>query len=168
MKNKPRQTEQGVRVSRRDILAAGGTTLVAASLLKSPFDFSVLAQAPDKVMTKNGGMKLTVLPKEGSKDPAEFSIAENAFWNEQLMEHAKFFIMLMPVPELNAQRSEAERFQQTFASQLTKSKAAQLDRSNYAAFNRSTIEMVKPFVEWKRKMGDAQASGKLQSLVWST
>jgi hypothetical protein len=168
MKNKPRQTEQSVRVSRRDILAAGGTTLVAATLLKSPFDFSVMAQAPHKVMTKNGGMKPTVLPKEGSKDPVDFSIAENAFWNEQLMEHAKFFIMLMPVPELNAQRAEAEKFMATFASQLQKSKTASLDRNNYVAFNRSTIEMVKPFVGWKRKMGDMQAAGKLKSLVWST
>lgn len=168
MKNTPREKEKVVKVSRRDVLAAGGTTLVAATLLKSPFDFSVLAQAPDKVMTKNGGMKPTVLPKEGSKDPVDFSIAENAFWNEQLMEHAKFFIMLMPVPELNAQRAEAEKFMATFASQLQKSKSASLDRNNYVAFNRSTIEMVKPFVDWKRKMGDMQAAGKLQSLVWST
>lgn len=61
--------EQAIRVSRRDILSAAGTTFVAATLLKSPFEFSVLAQAPDKVMTKNGGMKPTVLPNEGSQNP---------------------------------------------------------------------------------------------------
>lgn len=168
MKYKPRKTEEAGRVSRREILTAGGTTLVAATLLGPSFDISVLAQEADAVKTKNGGTKPTALPKEGSKDPVDFSIAENAFWNEQLMEHAKFFIMLMPVPELNAQRAEAEKFMATFASQLQKSKSASLDRNNYVAFNRSTIELVKPFVDWKRKMGDMQASGKLKSLVWST
>jgi hypothetical protein len=28
--------------------------------------------------------------------------------------------------------------------------------------------MVKPYAEWKRKMGELQASGKLKSLTWST
>jgi hypothetical protein len=120
------------------------------------------------VTTKNGGAKPTILPKEGSKDPVDFSIAENAFWNEQLMEHAMFFIMLMPGPELAAQRAEAERFQQQFASQLARSKSASLDRNNFAAFNRSTVEMVRPFVDWKRKNGELQATGKLKSLTWST
>ena len=168
MKDKPKETDQPVRVSRRDILTAGGTTVVAATLLGPSFNVSVLAQEPDRVKTKNGGTKLTVLPKEGSKDPVDFSIAENAFWNEQLMEHAKFFVMLMPVPELNPQRGEAEKFMATFASQLQKSKSASLDRNNYVAFNRTTIELVKPFADWKRKMGDMQASGQLKSLVWST
>ena len=168
MRDKSEEKQTAFKVSRREILAAGGTTLVAATLIRSPLDLVAHAQDPNRVMTKNGGTKPTVLPKEGSRDPVDFSVAENAFWNEQLMEHAKFFIMLMPVPELNAQRAEAERFMNSFASQLQRSKTARLDRNNYAAFNRSTIEMVKPFVDWKRRMGDMQSSGKLKSLVWST
>jgi hypothetical protein len=85
-----------------------------------------------------------------------------------MMEHAQFFIMLMPGPELASERSEAERFQRTFADLLAKSKAARLDRSNYAAFNRSNIEALKPYADWKRRMGAEQASGKLRSLVWQT
>jgi hypothetical protein len=27
------------------------------------------------------------------------SVAENLFWNEQMMEHAMFFVMLMPGPD---------------------------------------------------------------------
>jgi hypothetical protein len=160
--------EQGFKVSRREILMAGGATLIGATLFGSPFDFSVSSQDLKGVMMKNGGMKPTALPKEGSKDPADFSIAENLFWNEQLMEHAIFFGMLMPGPELATQRSEAERFQQTFAGQLQKAKTASLDRSNYVAFNRSTVELVKPFVDWKRRNGELQAAGKLKSLTWST
>jgi hypothetical protein len=158
--------EQGFKVSRREIFTAGGATLLGAVLLGSPFSFSASGQNTTK--TADGVMKPVVLPKNGSMDPVDFSIAENAFWNEQMMEHAKFFVMLMPGAELATVRSEAERFQQTFASQLEKARTARLDKSNYAAFNRSTIELLKPYSEWKRKNGDLQASGKLKSLTWST
>lgn len=159
---------ESFKVSRREILMAGGATLIGAALLGSPFNFVASGQDMTRVMTKNGGMKPTFLPKEGSRDPVDFSVAENIFWNEQLMEHAMFFVMLMPGPELADERAEAERFQQAFAAQVEKSKTARLDRNNYAAFNRSTVELVKPFVDWKRKNGALQASGKLKSLTWST
>jgi hypothetical protein len=84
------------------------------------------------------------------------------------MEHATFFIMLMPGPELAEVRGQAEQFQAAFAGQLQKAGAARLDRSNFAAFNQSTIELVKPFVDFKRRMRDQQASGNLKSLVWSS
>jgi hypothetical protein len=165
--NKENQTgAESFKVSRREILAASGTTLIGATLFGLPFSFSASGQ--DRTKMQSEVMKPTILPKEGSTDPVDFSIAENSFWNEQLMEHAIFFGMLMPGPELADERAEAERFQQTFASQLEKSKTAKLDKSNYAAFNRSTVEMVKPFVDWKRKNGELQASGKLKSLTWST
>ena len=113
-------------------------------------------------------MKEVVLPKAGSNDPVEFSIAESRFWNEQMMEHAQFFIMLMPGPELAAERAEAESFQRAFANQVATTKTAKLDRTNYAAFNRANIEVVKPYADWKRRMSAEQSSGKLRSLVWST
>jgi hypothetical protein len=177
MKDQSDEKHKG-QITRRKLIVAGGTTLVGATLFSSLFDFEALAQdvklLSDKelgsrsIMSKNGGMKPTILPQTGSNDPVAFSIADNAFWNEQMMEHAMFFVMLMPGPELATERSQAEQFQQIFANQLQKSKTAKLDRSNYAAFNRSTIEAVKPYLEWKRKMGEAQSSGKLRSLVWST
>ena len=156
------------KISRREILAAGGVTLVGATLFGLPLGLTVNGQDMNRVMTKNGGMKPTYLPKEGSSDPVDFSVAENLFWNEQMMEHARFFVMLMPGAELADERNQAERFQQNFASQLEKAKTARLDRSNYAAFNRSTVELLKPYAEWKRKNGDLQESGKLKSLTWST
>jgi hypothetical protein len=120
------------------------------------------------ITTKEGGTKPTFLPEAGSNDPVAYSVAENLFWNEQMMEHAKFFVMLMPGPELAAVRGRAEQFQQTFAGQLEKTRAASLDRGNYVAFNRSTVELVKPYADFKHKMRDEQASGRLKSLVWST
>jgi hypothetical protein len=105
----------GFKVSRREILTVGGATLIGAALLGSPFSFAVRGQNGAKM--QNGVMKPVVLPKTNSKDAVDFSIAENAFWNEQLTEHAKFFVMLMPGAELVDERSQAERFQQIFASQ---------------------------------------------------
>jgi hypothetical protein len=151
-------------LSRRQLLAAGGATMVGAVLV------GTAAGAPGHIAipSQDGVMKPVILPKPGSKDPVDLSIAENAFWNEQMMEHAAFFVMLMPGPELASERAEAQRFQQNFAAQLAKTKNAKFDRSNYTALNRSTVEMLKPYADWKRKNGDLQASGKLRSLTWST
>ena len=151
-------------ISRRQLLAVGGATMVGAVLVGT----GAAAYRGIPITSEDGVMKPVILPKPGSTDPVDFSIAENAFWNEQMMEHAAFFVMLMPGPELAKVRSEAQQFQRNFESQLAKSKSAKLDRSNYAAFNRSTIEMLKPYSDWKRKNGDLQASGQLRSLTWST
>jgi Domain of unknown function (DUF2935) len=153
----------GIKVSRRELISAGGAMLIGATVAGGLFKGQVIGQSK-----MPGTLKPVVLPRQGSKDPVDLSVAENAFWNEQMMEHAAFFVMLMPGPELADERRQAEKFQQTFAAQLAKSRSAKLDKGNYAAFNRSTIEMLKPYAEWKRKNGDLQATGKLRSLTWST
>jgi hypothetical protein len=164
------QTARGI--TRRKVITAGGAALVGATLL-GPLAGTTLGQAMGGqdmrrrgITSKEGGTKPTFLPEAGSNDPVAHSVAENLFWNEQLMEHAKFFVMLMPGPELAGPRGQAERFQQTFAGQLEKARGAGLDRGNFAAFNRSTVELVKPYSDFKRKMRDEQAAGRLQSLVW--
>src|SRR5687767_4731930 len=99
---------QGVySVSRRKIVTVGGSTLVGTALL-GPIS-GLLGQEKTRtrvgtstpgVTTKNGGSKPVYVPEEGSKDPIAHSIAENLFWTDILMEHAKFFAMLMPGPDL--------------------------------------------------------------------
>ncbi len=172
--HKSQDAPSGQGITRRKILTAGGATLVGAALA-GPLLETALGQALGGqemrrrgITAKEGGTKPTFLPEAGSTDPVAHSVAENLFWNEQMMEHAKFFVMLMPGPELAGPRGQAERFQQTFAGQLEKARAASLDRSNYAAFNRSTVELVKPYADFKHKMRDEQASGRLQSLVWAS
>ena len=113
-------------------------------------------------------IKPVILPERDTHDPVALSIAEGAFWNEQRMEHAQFFIMLMPGRELVPQRTEAERFQHAFASQLEKTRTAKLDLDNFAAFNRENVEVLRPYADWQRRLSEAQANGKLRSLVWST
>ena len=157
--------EQNI-LSRRRLLASGGVTLVGAAFASLPLD--TLAGIPGPASLPDDWMKEVVLPKPGTKDPVEFSIAESRFWNEQMMEHAQFFIMLMPGAALAKERGEAEKYQRAFAGQLKSSKIARLDRNNYAAFNRANIEMLKPYSDWQRRLSAEQASGKLMSLVWST
>jgi hypothetical protein len=113
-----------------------------------------------------GVRKEVFLPDPGSIDPVAHSISENLFWTDQLMEHATFFIMLMPGDELADERARAKTFQTNFADQFAKTRNAHLDRDNFAAFNQSTIELVKPFLDFKAHMGAEQLSGRLQSLVW--
>ena len=155
------------RMTRREILLAGGASVVAASFLGNLSDIAWAQTTPQRgVSTKNGGTKPIYVPDGGNNDPVAHSIADNLFWNDILMEHATFFIMLMPGPELAAQRGRAEQFQASFKSQFAKAQSASLDRSNYAAFNNSTIELVKPFIAFKHEMKAAQEAGKLNSLVW--
>jgi hypothetical protein len=115
----------------------------------------------------NGTGKVLFLAPEASADPAVHSRAENLFWTDIMMEHAGFFAMLMPGPELANQRSQAETFQRTFQNHYDRAKSASLDSTNYAAFNRSTIELIKPFIEYKQRMLDAQNSAKIRTLVFS-
>ena len=150
---------------RRQVLI-GGVALAATSLIPTRL-YARNPNAFEGVIAKPGGTKPTYLPKPGSRDPIAHSIAENLFWNEQMMEHATFFIMLMPGPELAAQRAEAAGFRAMFANQLAKTDARS-SIGNYRAFNRTTIDQVKRFVDFKHRMQTEQTAGRLKSLVWPT
>ena len=146
-------------ITRREVLVAGGATLVTTLFAETPAG----AQTPGAT-TKNGGTKPVYVP--GGDDVVSHSGAENLFWNDILAEHATFFVMLMPGAELAAPRGRAEQFKTTFTGQFEKARSARLDKGSYAAFNRSTVELVKPFIDFKREMQQAQQSGKMRSLVW--
>src|SRR5688500_8735923 len=145
--------------TRREILAMGGGTLVATVFAPS----SGRAQVAG-TRTRNGGTKPVYVP--AGDDAVLHSIADTLFWTDQMAEHASFFVMLMPGRELAGPRSRAEQFQAGFAAQMEKTRTARLDKTNYVAFNRSTVEMTKRLVDFKREMQHAQESGRMRSLVW--
>jgi hypothetical protein len=118
------------------------------------------------VGTLDGGTKPIYVTRPGSQDPVEHSVADTLFWGEQLMEHAMFFVMLMPGPELAQPRGRAEQFQRQFADHLALLRRSSLDRGDYVAFNRSTLALARPFIEYKREMQEAEESGRMHSLVW--
>lgn len=145
--------------TRREMLAVGGATLVATLFTPS----SGRAQVAGTT-TRNGGTKPVYVP--AGDDPVSHSVADTLFWTDQMAEHASFFVMLMPGRELAAPRARAEKFQASFAAQMEKTRTARLDKANYVAFNRSTVEMTKSLIDFKREMQQAQESGRMRSLVW--
>ena len=140
-------------VTRRQMVTIGGATLVAVSLAGcaslpgaatlaalphadvGPITPMTVAGVP--VGTLNGGTKPIFVAPPGNIDPVVHSVADTLFWGEQMMEHAMFFVMLMPGPELAGPRGEAVRF----ATRL-----GQLNGGN-AAFDRREVV---PF--WADKM----------------
>lgn len=97
-------------------------------------------------------------------DPLSHSIADNLFWNDIMMEHVMFFVQLMPGPELDRPRRQAQEFQRLFARQLELSRDIKPD--NFVAFNRASIDLAKRVSDYKKTMREQQASGKMRSLVW--
>ena len=171
-------------LTRRELARVGGATLIAttvlgtsacASLMKAglpvfpraelgPVTPMTVAGVP--VGTLNGGTKRIFVAPPGNLDPVVHSVADTLFWGEQMMEHAMFFAMMMPGPELAAPRGEAEAFQREFAQHLGRLRASSLDRSNYVAFNNGTIGLANRLNEYKQRMEEAQASGRMRSLAW--
>lgn len=163
----------GPAVSRREILTAGGVALVGLTVSGDAVGRALgrlLGQntALPGVTTVAGAKKPVFVPAMGSTDPVAHSLAESLFWLDQEFEHAKFFIMHMPSPDLDPQRAQVMQFQNDFAARLKAVQGGGADRANLAAFNRPTIELVRRFLDAKRQMEKAQESGQLKSLAWPT
>jgi hypothetical protein len=84
-----------------------------------------------------------------------------------MAEHALFFALLMP-PEVAAkERAEALRFSEIFSAMHNHLDGSPPpERSDVKRFANNVVEQIRPFTEYKAKLGDAQRSGKLRSLVW--
>jgi hypothetical protein len=177
-------TEKCRPMMRRDLLKAGGAVVGFTALggCQTATGINPLVPPAAKVVQDRGQIQPT--PASGStmppaqaldskekptyvaqaRDPVAYSIADNLFWNDILMEHALFFTQLMPGRELEAPRRQAEEFNRLFAQQFEQSRA--LDAGNYVAFNQRSIDNARRFSDWKKEMKERQESGKLMSLVW--
>jgi Domain of unknown function (DUF2935) len=182
--DEPAEPRPHLDVSRRTLLIGGGLSVAVgafvgcrsavsapsaaprAVIATGPATSIAPAVAPVHVTMLGGGAKPVYVPDPGSTDPAAHALAENLFWTDALMEHARFFAMLMPGDELAAERRRAQDFAEGFASQFGRIESAGVDRGNVVAVSRTTTELTKPFIEFTRSMEDAQASGRLRSLVW--
>jgi hypothetical protein len=124
--------------------------------------------------TRGGGKELeglyekpVVVPAADNSDPAFHAWADARFATDIMAEHAFFFALLMP-PEIAAkERTEALRFSEVFAD-LHKQidTTAPPERRELKRFANNVVEQIKPLTEYKAKLGDAQRSGQLRSLVW--
>jgi hypothetical protein len=166
---KPDRVElASAQIRRRDLLKVGGAAVAGVATLGAWRD----APIQDGLGSRSSGIIRIAAEDAADKpvytadahDPVAYSKADNLFWNDILMEHATFFVMLMPGADLETARKQAEEFQGLFATQFEQSKA--IDAENYASFNQSTIDLAKRFSDYKKEMQAEQTGGKLHSLVW--
>lgn len=125
--------------------------------------------------TRSGGKELeqpfekpVIVPAPESNNPAAHAWADARFATDIMAEHGVFFALLMPPEVAEKEREEALRFSDTFAvlhQQIAHS--APPERSELKGFVSNVVEQIKPFIEYKARLGEAQTSGKLRSLVWS-
>lgn len=124
--------------------------------------------------TRGGGKELegqyekpVIVPAADNNDPAFHAWADARFATDIMAEHAFFFALLMP-PEIAAkERAEALAFSEDFAilhQQIDGT--APPKRSELKRFANNVVEQIKPLIDFKARLGDAQRSGKLRSLVW--
>ena len=111
--------------------------------------------------------KPMVLPAPDQADPELHAWADARFATDIMAEHALFFALLMPPEVAGAERAEAKRFNAEFSALYERIDAAgPPERSGLKRFVSEIVEKIKPFIDYKARLGEAQASGTLRSLVW--
>ena len=125
--------------------------------------------------TRGGGAEIekpfekpVVVPIPENKDPAAHAWADARFALDIMAEHGIFFALLMPPETCAAERQDALQFSQTFGELYSQIDAnGPPAASELKSFVNKVTEEIKPFIEYKARLGEAQASGKLRSLVWN-
>lgn len=159
------------RMTRREAIVAGSIGALGTAVFSScaSTDYSSPTQmsatpGTANVITRNGGTKPVYVPAPTANDPVSLSHADNLFWTDILAEHALFFSLLMPGPDLASQRAQAQDFQRRFTAQFQR--IQQSGGNDYVGMSRSTMEIAKPFIDFKHRMREEQTAGRLNSLVW--
>jgi hypothetical protein len=111
--------------------------------------------------------KPVILPDATDMDLGKHAWADARFATDIMAEHGLFFALLMP-PELAAQeRREALEFSEEFRELHHEiHNVTPPNRSEVKSFVTRITDRIKPFIEYKSKMSEAQKSGNLRSLVW--
>jgi hypothetical protein len=111
--------------------------------------------------------KPVVVPVADDPDPARHAWADARFATDIMAEHGVFFALLMPPEVAQQERTEALRFAQSFEELHKRVDAAgPPDRGDLKRFTSEIVEAIKPFIQYKATLGDAQRNGTLRSLVW--
>jgi hypothetical protein len=111
--------------------------------------------------------KPVLLPDLEDHDPGKHAWADARFATDIMAEHGLFFALLMPPEVAGKERAEALEFSRTFSELHTRiADSPPPGRGEVKQFTREVVEAMKPFIEYKAILGDAQKSGSLRSLVW--
>jgi hypothetical protein len=111
--------------------------------------------------------KPVILPDTDDPDPARHAWADARFAADIMAEHALFFALLMPEELAARERAEALRFNAQFSELFTRIDGTPPpERGELKSFVQGVVEPIKPFIEYKARLGEAQSNGQLRSLVW--
>jgi len=140
----------------------------AAAEVRVPVEsMDIITRTPNATGPESKFEKVVILPNADDKDPANHAWADARFATDILSEHGLFFALLMPEELAKEERAEALGFYREFGEMHRQIAADQPpQRNEVKPFLGRIREKVMPFIEYKRRLGDAQRSGKLRSLVW--
>jgi len=111
--------------------------------------------------------KIVIVPNVGETDPCVFAWTDGRFAIDVMMEHALFFVLLMPPELIKEPREEAQAFHKGFSDLLDQVNANGPPKpSDLRTFCSVLTDAIKPFIDYKQRMMVLQTSGTLRSLVW--
>lgn len=127
----------------------------------------VFARTPGATAPESPADKLVILPKAEDSDVAAHAWADARFAADIMADHALFFALLMPEELAAKERAEALQFHRSFSALYERIGAGKPpERSEVKGFVGEVTEAIKPMIEYKARLGEAQTSGELRSLVW--
>src|SRR5205814_1629556 len=133
-----------------------------AADVRVPVDtMDVIKRSPGASGPESKFEKVVILPNADDRDPANHAWADARFATDILSEHGLFFALLMPEELAKEERGEALTFYREFGTMHKQIAADQPPQRNEVnPFLGRIREKVMPFIEYKRRLGDAQRSGK--------
>ena len=127
----------------------------------------IFTRSPGSDVPESATEKLVVVPRLEDRDVTAHAWADARFASDIMAEHALFFALLMPEELAAKERAEALQFHRSFGALHEQLGATDLpERSGVRRFVAQFTELAKPFIEYKARLGEAQATGELRSLVW--
>jgi hypothetical protein len=134
--------------------------------MKTPNGFHTYTRSGDATL-ESPYEKPVIVPEQADQSPANHAWADAKFATDIMSEHALFFALLMPPELAPSERKQAVEFQLKFADLHDRIEASgPPEASDVSGFCREASEAIKPFIEYKATLGDAQRDGSLRSLVW--
>lgn len=144
------------------------TTEETTSEVRVPVDtMDVITRKPNAKKAESKYEKVVVVPNADDKSASNHAWADARFATDILSEHGLFFALLMPEELAKEERAEALVFYREFGEmhrQIATTKPP--DQSEVKPFLGRVREKVMPFIDYKQRLGDAQRTGRLRSLVW--
>lgn len=111
--------------------------------------------------------KPVLLPPLDSTDPCLHAWTDARFATDIMMEHALFFVLLMPPETAAAERAVAQQFRSKFNELLKRIDGYGVPTTDsLPKFCKTVVDSIAPFIRYKKEMKEAQEDGALRSLVW--